>query len=207
MYTNYYQNKVIDRDFRAQSWTPPSTWYLALLTCSRGGRVSSTLYTSGDTMAVLANDGVLHLYACTTTGTSASSQGGLYPGVDAEVITDGAAGFTEQSTALRAGTYAEAAYTGYARPGIVASLANFAGTQSSGSTSASSGTSGTTSNNGAVNFGAPTSGPTDIWAEAWFDASSSGNMLMVNPLAFAQTIYSGNGAPSLAAGATTVTFK
>ncbi|HYW49727.1 MAG TPA: hypothetical protein VE861_03925, partial [Gemmatimonadaceae bacterium] len=56
----------------------------------------------------------------------------------------------------------EATYTGYARVSYAASLANWAGTQSAGSTTVSSGTGGQTSNNVAIPFGAPTSGPQTV---------------------------------------------
>ena len=65
----------------------------------------------------------------------------------------------------------------YARAPIAASLANFAGTQSAGSTTASTGTTGQTSNNVAVTFPTPTASwdtPTN-WA-LW-DAATGGNML------------------------------
>ncbi|MDE2442524.1 MAG: hypothetical protein KGP14_16025, partial [Betaproteobacteria bacterium] len=64
----------------------------------------------------------------------------------------------------------------YARVGVTASLANFAGTQSAGSTTASSGTGGTTSNNGTVTF--PTASGTWGTIACWglTDAASAGNI-------------------------------
>jgi len=44
----------------------------------------------------------------------------------------------------------------YARVQVASSLANWAGTQGAGTTTASSGTGGQTSNNGAITFPAPT---------------------------------------------------
>lgn len=46
----------------------------------------------------------------------------------------------------------------YARVAVTSGLAAWAGTQSAGSTTASSGTGGTTSNNAVVNFTTPTAG-------------------------------------------------
>lgn len=206
MITNYLQNKLIDWLFRGQSYTPPSTHYIGLLASTKGVRSNSTAYALNDTMTVVANDGVTHLYKCSTAGTSASSQGSLFPGVEGEVITDGSAAFTEQSLVIRAGTAAEAAYTNYARQGVSASLAAFSGTHGAGTTSASSGTTGTTTNNASITWPAPGSGPTYVWAEAWYDASTSGNLLFVGPIS-ARVLYSGDGGPVSAAGSTGQQFK
>lgn len=91
----------------------------------------------------------------------------------------------------------------YARVAVTASLANFAGTQSAGSTSASSGTSGTTSNNGSITFPAPTANWGTIVGVFIADASSGGNMLMYGSLTTSKTVNSGDAAPSFAAAAFT----
>lgn len=91
----------------------------------------------------------------------------------------------------------------YARVGVTASLANFAGTQSAGSTSASSGTGGTTSNNNAIPFPAPTANWGTVVAVGVYDASSSGNLLAYSALSVNKTINNGDAAPSFAAGAFT----
>lgn len=91
----------------------------------------------------------------------------------------------------------------YARVGVAASLANFAGTQSAGSTTASSGTGGTTSNNGAITFPAPTAAWGTVGAFGLFDAASGGNLLAYSALTTNKTINSGDAAPSFAAGALT----
>lgn len=206
--TNYLQNKLVDALFRAQSLGAPATLYFALLTCTKGQRANSTAYTSGDTIWLTANDGLTHLYKCTTSGTTASAQSTLYPGAIAEAITDGTAVFTEQTVALQAGTAQVEPTTGaYARVAVTASLANFAGTQSAGSTSASSGTSATTSNNGAITFPSPTASwqPTGgmIWGVGVYDASSSGNCWLWEPLTAPKTVNNGDAAPSFAAAAWT----
>ena len=70
---------------------------------------------------------------------------------------------------------------GYARVAYAASLANWAGTQSAGSTTASSGTGGTTSNNAAITL--PTS--TGAWASGanlvsvWMMTASTGGTASV----------------------------
>lgn len=91
----------------------------------------------------------------------------------------------------------------YVRVGVTASLANFAGTQSAGSTTASSGTGGTTSNNGAVTFAAPTANWGSVTHVAIYDASTAGNLLMWNALGTAKTVNNGDTAPSFAAAAFT----
>ncbi len=93
----------------------------------------------------------------------------------------------------------------YARAAVAASMANFAGTQSAGSTSASTGTTGATSNNGVINF--PT--PTASWGTpsnfAVWDAATGGNMLYHGAITTPKAIASG--APvSFNAGALTITI-
>ena len=74
----------------------------------------------------------------------------------------------------------EATGGSYARQGIAASLANFAGTQAAGSTVASSGTGGTTSNNNDINFtGMPAC---TLVGYGIYDASSGGNQLIYTTL-------------------------
>lgn len=81
-----------------------------------------------------------------------------------------------------AGGGVECSGNGYARVGVTASLANWAGTQGAGTTAASNGTSGTTSNNATINFPTPTPA---TWGTvvAWglFDASTGGNLLVWAP--------------------------
>lgn len=202
--TNYLENKLIDWLLRGQAFTPPATTYVGLLKSTRGPRANSTVYALNDTMSVVANDTKIHLYKCTTAGTSAAAQSTLYPGVDNEAITDGTAVFTEQASALEAGTaLVEPSGGNYARVAVASSMANWAGTQSAGSTTASSGTSGTTSNNGAITFGAPSGDWGFCWGLCLYDASTSGNALMLGPLTAAKTINGSDPAPSFAAAALT----
>ena len=95
--------------------------------------------------------------------------------------------------------------SGYARQGLTRNLTNYAGTQGTGTTLASSGSSHTTSNNAALNYG--TSGA--AWGTAnyvgMFDASSGGNCWAYIPLASAIVIGSGQ-AVSIAAGAVAMTL-
>lgn len=76
----------------------------------------------------------------------------------------------------------------YARVAVSSSLANWAGTQSAGSTVASSGTGGQTSNNGAITFPTPTAGWGTVTHFGIYDASTSGNLLFYGALTIAKTI-------------------
>lgn len=80
----------------------------------------------------------------------------------------------------------------YARAGLATSLANWAGTQSAGSTTASSGTGGTTSNNVAITFPTPSAGWGTVTHLGLTDASSSGNLLICTPLTISKTINNGD---------------
>jgi len=103
------------------------------------------------------------------------------------------------ASAAADGSLTELAGTGYARQAVVRSLANWAGTQGSGTTLASNGSTHQTSNNSSISFG--TSGA--AWGTANFvtihDAVTGGNVLSFHPIT---AIVIGSGAPvSLAAGA------
>ncbi len=102
-----------------------------------------------------------------------------------------------------AGTLVEVSGGAYARVAVTASLANFAGTQSAGSTTASSGTSGITSNNGTITFPAPTANWGTIVGMGVWDASTGGNLLVYTALTTSKTVNNGDAAPSFAAGAFT----
>ena len=208
--TDYAQNKLTDALLRAQSLGAPATLYFGLLKSTKGARANSTAYALNDTLNVTASDGKIHLYKVTTAGTSAASQP-TYPGATAEAITDGTAVMTEQTTALQANTaQVEPSGGSYARVAVTASLANWSGTQSAGSTAASSGTSGQSSNNGAITYPAPTadwcSGLERVWGWALYDASSAGNCWLVAPLTALQAITNGQAAPSFAAAALGITL-
>lgn len=83
----------------------------------------------------------------------------------------------------------------YARVAVACSLANWAGTQSAGSTGASSGTGGTTSNNIPITFPAPTADWGVASHLAIYDASTSGNLLIHGALSVSKTINNGDAAP------------
>ena len=87
----------------------------------------------------------------------------------------------------------------YARVAVASSLANWAGTQSAGSTVASTGTGGTTSNNNAVTFPAATADWGTVQCFGLSDASTAGNLWYYAALSANRTITNGSTA-SFAAG-------
>lgn len=195
--------------------------YAALLVINKGLRANTTAYSSGDCISLTPTGGAggdtrQHVYRCTTAGTTAGSQPGTYLGVPAEAITDGSAVFTELGPVLDSGTgfpagLAEVTGGSYARVSMAAgaalALADFAGTQSAGSTTASSGTGGTTSNNAAVTFPTPSAnwatGGAQVGVVAYYDQPTSGNLVAWGPLTVPKTINNGDPAPSFAIGAAT----
>jgi hypothetical protein len=109
--------------------------------------------------------------------------------------------YTVAPTDSTAGT--EVSGGSYARVAVTSSMANWAGTQSAGSTTASSGTSGTTSNNNAITFPTPTANWGTVVATGALDASSAGNLLFWAAQSPSKTVNNGDPAPSFAAGALT----
>lgn len=129
------------------------------------------------------------------TGASAAAGTGpatLYVGLITAAGSDGSPG-----TEVTGGSYARVAVT--------SSLANWAGTQGAGTTTASSGSSGTTSNNIVLTFPAPTAN----WGVAveWgvFDAATAGNELIRTALGVNKTINNADPAPYFPAG--TLTYQ
>ena len=90
---------------------------------------------------------------------------------------------------------------GYARVAVTSSLANWAGTQAAGSTTASTGNTGTTSNNNAVTFPTPSANWGSVTHFALMDAATGGNALVWGALNTAKTVNSGDAAPQFAIGA------
>lgn len=98
------------------------------------------------------------------------------------------------------GTPTEPSGNGYARVSYAASLANWAGTQSSGSTSASSGTGGTTSNNAAITWSASTGAWGTLQSVWYMDASTGGNALLCISLTSSLNVSGAGFTLSFAAG-------
>lgn len=83
--------------------------------------------------------------------------------------------YTDTCSDSGSGTEVSTSGTAYARQAVTASLANWAGTQSAGSTTASSGSGGTTSNNNVITWSASTAAWGTIQSVGWADASTAGN--------------------------------
>ena len=94
----------------------------------------------------------------------------------------------------------------YARVSVARSLANFAGTQSAGSTTASTGTGGVTSNNNVITFPSPTANWGTVTHWGVFDASTGGNLVFHGALTTSRVINNGDGPVSFAAAAFQLTF-
>lgn len=145
----------------------------------------------------------------TTAGTTAGSLPGGFVGAAAEVITDGTAVLTEQSTALlntsTSGIPASAVEPSggsYARVAMTNSLAGVNSTN--GTTgSASSGTSGNVSNAAQLTWPSPTgnwaASPVGIWAVGRFSALTAGDLLEICPDTVVRNVASGDQAPIIAA--------
>lgn len=109
--------------------------------------------------------------------------------------------YTTAPTDSTAGT--EVSGGSYARVAVTSSLANWAGTQGAGTTTASTGTSGTTSNNNAITFPSPTANWGVIVAAGLLDAATGGNLLAYGALTANKTVNNGDAAPSFPAGSLT----
>lgn len=133
--SNYLENKLIDQIFRNQTYTFPTTLYIALFTAAPSDTGGGTEVSGGN----------------------------------------------------------------YARASVACSLANWAGTQSAGSTTASSGTGGVTSNNNVISFNTPNANWGTVTHFGIFDAVSSGNLMMWGPLSSSKAVFSGD-AVSIQAG-------
>ena len=188
------------------------TVYAALFVANKGARANSTAYSTGDVVHLTANGGTngdnkAHLYRCTTSGTTAASQTG-YLGVPGEAITDGTAVFTEMSPVIDSNTgfpagFAEVTGGSYARASVACSLTAWAGTQSAGSTTASTGTGGTTYNNATITFPAPTAdwsaSPSMVAAVLFYDQATGGNLINHAVMTTPQAVLNGQLAPTFAA--------
>ena len=112
--------------------------------------------------------------------------------------------FTSSCSDSAGGT--EVSGNNYARPSVTAGLTEWAGTQSAGSTTASSGTGGATSNNATISFNTPSASWGTVTYWGLYDASTSGNLWICAVLTTSKTINSGD-TVSFAAAALTVTVQ
>ena len=185
----------------------------------KGVWTASTAYSVGDVVVPHANmtGAGGKFLRCTTAGTSGSTNTLAVPAVGS-TLTDnsvtwtavsGAPAFLTVYVALLtaapsdSGGGTEVSGGSYARVAVTASMANWAGTQSSGSTTASTGTSGTTSNNSTITFPAPTANWGTVTYFAVYDQATGGNLIYWAALTTSKTINNGDAAPSFAAAALT----
>jgi hypothetical protein len=108
--------------------------------------------------------------------------------------------FTTTCTDAGPGTEVSTSGTGYGRQPVTAALASWAGTQSAGSTVASTGTSGTTSNNAAITWSASTAAWGTLQSIGWMDASTSGNRWICIDLASPLSVSGAGFTVSFSAG-------
>jgi len=121
-----------------------------------------------------------------------------WPATTYEALYTGSPGNADSGTEVAGGSYARVA--------VASSMANWSGTQSAGSTSASSGTSGKSSNNITIAWPAPTADWGDVVAHGERDASSGGNLLLWGDFASPRSIQNGGSAPSYAPAAFSRSF-
>ena len=203
--TQYKINKKIDNEYRGQSNAFPATRYVGLIVASAGQSPRSTAVTSGQYTVPATLNG--RLYKCTTSGTTGSGEP-AWPTTAAGTVTDGTAVWTEQTTALQAGTIPEGSATGYARVAVASTEANWSGTQGAGTTTASSGTnSGQISNNNAISFAQVTTALGLVVGVGMWDASTSGNAWeFAIQSSGTPTNISANISPNIAAAALTIGY-
>jgi hypothetical protein len=194
----------------ALSW--PATIYVGLGVASKGPRsaLNNTALSTNDTVCLIPTGAsVMRLYKVTTGGTTAASQGSLYPGVANEAITDGTAVLTEQTTALLAVTGASMAIlaeptigtNAYARISITSNTTNWAA--ASAGSIANAGTAWTWPQATPAGW---TSGLAAAWSVFFVDqaAAGGGSIWEIEGMANAIQIPA-LATPSIAAGQLTVT--
>lgn len=196
-FTHYAINLQQDNYWRNQD-NRPGTFYFGLLVANKGKSdgIRSTAVTTSDRCVPAVKNG--RMYKCTTAGTTGASEP-TWPTTSGATVADGTAVWTEMTPDLMAGTAPEPGGN-YSRVAVTSSLANFAGTQGAGSTTASSGTSGTISNNGAITW--PASPSVDWgWVVGITDwtASTGGSLRYWSILDTPQFVSQGNQAVSFAA--------
>lgn len=103
----------------------------------------------------------------------------MYVGLSTAACTDASAG-----TEVTGGSYARVA--------VARSLANWAGTQGAGTTTASTGAGGATSNNAAINFATPSAGWGLVVSAFIADALTGNNIISCTTLTTSKTINSGD---------------
>lgn len=217
--SDYLENLFIDGFLRGGCLTTAGAAGSASVV--KGLWTATTAYVVGDIVvphASMTGAGG-KLLRCTTAGTSGSTNTLAVPN-PGTTLTDGSVTWTAIATipALNVlyvglltaapsdtGGGTEVSGGSYARVAVNSTLANWAGTQSAASTTASTGTGGQTSNNASITFPAPTGNWGVASHLAIYDSPTSGNLMGWAALTNAKTINNGDPAPSFAAAALTWT--
>lgn len=181
------QQEVLNHILRTNTWAKPSGIFLALIAANKGYWTATTAYTTAD--YVISNPYNGRLYKCTTGGTSGGSQP-VWPVTEGGTVADGTVVWTEQTTAIKGGTFPEPSGGSYARLSL---------TQDDASWTAP-GTSGFTENVSTLTFPAPTGNWGTLVGGAIMSASSGGTLRIYGMLASPTTVNSGNPAPKFNAG-------
>ncbi len=217
--SDYMENLLTDGIYRGGCLTTAGAAGSSAIV--KGIWTASTAYNAGDIVVPHANmtGAGGKLLRCTTAGTSGTTNTLAVPN-PGSTLTDGGVTWTAIATmpALNqlyfalytvapsdAGGGTEVSGGSYARVSYASTLANWAGTQSAGSTAASSGTGGVTSNNNVVTFPSPTGNWGSVVAMALYDSPTGGNEIQWASLAAAKTVNNGDQAPTFPAAAFTNT--
>lgn len=110
------------------------------------------------------------------------------------------------TTPTPTGNGVEVAAAGYLRVAIASSLANWAGTQGAGSTTASSGATGQTSNNIQIIFDTPGNWGM-VTGVGLFDSLTGGKLLFYNALSVPREVVSASVPPAIPAGQFVLNIK
>lgn len=216
--SDFLENLFIDGFFRGGCLTTAGAAGSSAVV--KGIWTATTAYVAGDIVvphASMTGAGG-KLLRCTTAGTTASTNTLAVPN-PGTTLSDGSVVWTAIATMPALNQLYVALYTAnpsdsgggtevsggsYARVAVASTLANWAGTQSAGSSTASSGTGATTSNNNTITFPAPTGNWGTVTGMAIYDSLTSGNELYWVGLTVSKTVNNGDSAPSFAAAALTV---
>lgn len=217
--SDFLENMVIDSFFRGGCLTTAGAAGSSAVV--KGVWTATTAYALGDIVVPHANmvSAGGKLLRATTAGTSGSTNTLTVPN-PGSTLADGSVVWTAIATmpALNvlyvalftaapsdAGGGTEVTGGSYARVAVNSTLANWAGTQSAGSTTASTGTGAQTSNNNSITFPAPTANWGVVTHMGIYDSLTGGNLWYWVALTTSKTINNGDSAPSFAAAALTVT--
>lgn len=219
-FSDYYENLLTDGLLRGGCLTTAGA--AGSTAVVKGIWTATTAYALGDIVVPHANmtGAGGKLLRCTTAGTSGSTNTLAVPN-PGTTLTDASVTWTAIATIPALNNVYVALFTAapsdsgggtevsggsYARVAVASTLANWAGTQSAGSTTASSGSGGQTSNNAAVTFPTPSANWGVCTHVGIFDSLTSGNLLFWEALTVSKTVNNGDPAPTFPIAALTVTL-